>query len=312
MSNNALPQPGSKPLVLTKRDEDILRAVAYYRYMTVDDLCRLLGYAYPASRKYVGKMLARLAGGDDYVERSNLFRFPMPDVRAGNSQRIYTLGAQGRSYLQDLGMEIDWYFRPKSTAELTYSHLLHPLALTRFLVAAQTLVRTHPEIQLTHMKIEYELRRDALEVMVTLPNKAGKQQEVPIPVVPDAWLDFFLSLQTNPTLPILVEIDRGTEQQQKFKEHIATRLAYVRRGGAYFQQFNTEYVTIAYATTGSEQRVRTMLAWTEEVMRDLQKQHFSELFHFTSLPEGELDPERLFLQPVWHVPFQRQLATLLA
>jgi hypothetical protein len=160
VSDPALLGSGNKPFVLTSRDEEILRAVAYYRYMTAPDITRLLGFAYPASLKYVGKMLARLSGGTDYQEKAYLYRFPMPNVRVGNTERIYTLSSLGRAYLQeDLEMKIDWYFRPQKTRELTYSHLLHPLALTRFLVAAKLLVRTHPEIQLKQMKLNMNCAR---------------------------------------------------------------------------------------------------------------------------------------------------------
>jgi hypothetical protein len=154
--------------------------------------------------------------------------------------------------------------------------------------------------------------------MTTLPNKAGKTEEVPILVVPDAWLDFLFSTSTTPRQPILVEIDRGTEQQQKFKEHIASRITYVRKGGAYSQQFGTQYVTIAYATTGSDQRVQTMLTWAREVMRDLGKTSFSPIFHFVRLPQDEhrellqLDPEWLFLSPVWQTPNEKQPVALLS
>ncbi len=310
MNNPALPQPGNKLLILSMREEEILKAIAYYRYMTVSNVTRLFGYAYPASLKYVGKMLTRLAGGQDYQERSYLYRFPMPNTRVGNTERVYTLGATGRAYLSDLGLDIDWYFRPHKTGGLTYSHLLHPLALTRFLVTAQVLVKNQPKIKLTQMKIEYELRQTASEVTIAATNKAGKTEEIPIAVVPDAWLDF--SLPNLQSLPILLEIDRGTEQQQKFKQHVAARIAYVRRGGGYSKQFGTEYVSIAYATTGSQQRLQTMLTWTEEVMRDLGKQSFSRVFHFLSLPQGDLDPDWLFLSPTWKRPFEKQPVALLS
>jgi hypothetical protein len=97
-----------KPLILTERDEKILRAIYAYRYMTTLDVAWLLFR--PTSKNHVGEVLTRLAGGKDLQTHMYLCRFGLPSV--GNSERIFTLGARGRSFLSGQGLPVTWYFRP--------------------------------------------------------------------------------------------------------------------------------------------------------------------------------------------------------
>ena len=73
-----------------------------YRYMTALDVAYSLFS--PKSLTHVRSILTRLSGGTDYKERECLFRFPWPSAKAGNRERIFTLGASGREIVQRLGM----------------------------------------------------------------------------------------------------------------------------------------------------------------------------------------------------------------
>src|SRR5512135_2752033 len=99
----------SRPLPLKSKNEDILRAVHFYRFVTVLDITYL--FFSPTSSNYVGTMLARLAGGKDYTDRQYLFRFPLPHTHSGNTEKIYPLGSRSRALLQEQGLDVDWYFR---------------------------------------------------------------------------------------------------------------------------------------------------------------------------------------------------------
>jgi Replication-relaxation len=173
----------------------------------------------------VRELLSLLSGKEDYTERHYLYRFPLPNTRIGNTEKIYTLGSLGRSYLQSQDMRVDWYFRSYKVASMTYQNCLHALTLTRFLVAAKVFFKTHPAWELTSLRTEYELKQEIAEVQATkqaatisLTPDNGKEHEAVI-VVPDAWLQFHNRTSKKGSWhPVFVEIDRASEQQKNFKK----------------------------------------------------------------------------------------------
>src|SRR6266487_3388407 len=179
---------------ISKRAEEMLRAIHQLRYVTAWDMTRLFYTA--TSHNHVREILSELSGKEDYKERHYLYRFPLPNTRIGNTEKIYTLGSRGRTYLQTQGMRVDWHFRPYKVAGMTYQNCLHALTLTRFLVAAKVFVKQHPEWELTTMRTEYELKKELAEgkakkqaATITLTPDNGKAEEK-IMVIPDAWLEF--------------------------------------------------------------------------------------------------------------------------
>lgn len=286
--------PTSHPFPLKSKHEEILRAVYFYRYVTVADITRL--FFSPASNNYVGQMLASLAGGKDYTDRQYLFRFPLPHTRSGNTEKIYTLGARGRAFLQELGMDVDWYFRPAGAKTMSYHQCLHALALTRFLVVAQMYCREQDTVHLADAQTEYTLKRLAPAVTITEQGSKGQ-----VKVVPDAWLNFeLLKAGTHESfLPVLLEIDRGNEYRTSFKRRIAARLAFVKKGGEYSRLFGTEAVTIAYLTTGGKEHFANMREWTREVISEQGKESYADLFRFCQADLSEITPNRLFTNPSW-------------
>lgn len=127
----------NRPFVLGRRGEEILRHMHFYRFMTALDVCYLM-YS-PSSLNRVRSLLAELSGGGDFVENQYLYRFRVPDVEMG-THRVYTLGSRGRDFLEsEFGISSSWYFRPDKVRHLSYSQIMHSLALSRFLVAAVAL-----------------------------------------------------------------------------------------------------------------------------------------------------------------------------
>jgi len=302
---------GSKPDVLTERDEEILKTVHFYRYMTALDV----GYRLysPSVLRYVRSLLTRLSGGDDHVPDQYLYRFRLPKTTVGNVQRIYTLGSKGRDFLaNEVGLPVEWYFRPGKVNNLSFSTVLHSLVLTRFLVAAQRWSAKHPEFRLVQTRICYELEKAPPAVAF---NKAGKIET--LRVVPDAWLLFekWTGETREHSYPVLLEIDRGTEYQHKFKQHVRARLEFIKKGGLYGKVFGVEAVMIAYATVGQtsengETRRATMCRWTQEVLAELNKQSWASVFRFHSLSLDDIYAASLFEEPVWYQPGLPEPVTL--
>ncbi len=287
--------------------EEIIQAVHFYRYVTAHDITRL--FFASASITYVRELLHTLAGGGDHTPNQYLYRFPLPNIRVGNTEKIYTLGSKGRSYLQEQGLEVDWYFRPSDASALTYQHLQHALTLTRFLIAAKLFVRNRTDIVLTSIRTEYELKQEAAKVNSTQP-PPHNQEQTTVPVIPDAWLNFHFPHTTPSQRPILLEIDRGTEQQKYFKRHVQSRMSFVRKDGPYQSLFGTSAVTIAYATTGNEIRLESMRRWIEEVLEETNRKNWASIFRLCKLPPQTLNPQVLFQAPTWYQPFEKQPVSL--
>jgi hypothetical protein len=290
------PKRGAKAYTLlpvTPTEEEILRTMSTYRYMTALDVAYSLFS--PKSLTHVRSILTRLSGGTDYKERECLFRFPWPSGKAGNPERIFTLGAAGREIVQRLGLPVTWYYRPSKTGRLNSSYLAHQLLVTRFVICACRFTNQHPEYTLADVRLCYDMER-------SVGNRAGEA------VVPDAWLHFE-RVADAVRFPVLVEIDRGSEYQERFKNHVRGRLEFIRSGD-YARVFGTPAVIIAYATTGrlqahADTRRKTMAAWTMEVLRELAIESWANIFRFTSAvvytrlyEEGN----SLFTQPVWYRP----------
>ena len=89
------------PLILTLRDEQMLKALYDYRYMTAEDMAYL--FFSPSTVPYVRRLLARLSGGKDFQTHTYLYRFPMPKVGLGRPEKIFTLGVKGRDFSDSTG-----------------------------------------------------------------------------------------------------------------------------------------------------------------------------------------------------------------
>ena len=91
----------------------------------------------------------------------------------------------------------------------------------------------------------------------------------PLPSVPDAWLDIE-RVSDGKVYPLWIEIDRSTENYQKFQQLVRNRLAVVN-SRQYEKMFNTKAVLLCYVTTAATReladiRLHNMLRWTEELL----------------------------------------------
>jgi Replication-relaxation len=289
-------------LPLSPTEEEMLKTLSTYRFMTALDMAYSLFS--PKSLTHVRSMLTRLAGGDDFQERSYLYRFPLPSGKPGNPERLFTLGSEGLAVVRSLGIPAKWYYRPSTTGRLNGSYLAHQLLVTRFVICACRFTNQHPDYILADVRLCYELE-----------GQIGKQGGET--VVPDAWL-LFERVTDGARSPVLVEMDKGSEYQERFKDHVRGRLAFIQ-SGEYARVFGTPAVIIAYATIGRSQehadtRRRTMAAWTMEVLRELELPSWAGIFRFTSALEYTRLYEQgdaLFTEPVWYRPDEQRTPMLL-
>ena len=161
--------------MLTERDQEIIKAVHFYRYMTMLDVTYC--FYSPSSISHVREILSRLCGKKDEQDNQYLYRFGLPRNRTGNTERVYVLGARGRDFLtNNTHVSVNWYASPSRMANLNYNALIHSLSVTRVLVAATYWSRKQEEFTLINMKTNYYL--------ANVPGKEGNT------VIPDGWLLF--------------------------------------------------------------------------------------------------------------------------
>jgi hypothetical protein len=279
--------------MLTERDQEILKAVHFYRYMTMLDVTYC--FYSPSSVSHVREILSRLCGKKDEQDNQYLYRFGIPSNRTGNTERVYVLGARGRDFLtNNTHLSVNWYASPSRMANLNYNALLHSLSLTRVLVAAHYWSKQQDVYKVIGEKISYELA-----------NRPGKNER---DIIPDGWL--LLERQDKTRGSVLLEIDRGTEYQERFKQHIASRLEFVRSGKCE-EQFGVKHVTIAYVNVfGHGARRQNMLQWTRDVLQELGRENWGSIFKFTNVGLDEIYMANLFEKPVWYSPFNKDAGGL--
>jgi hypothetical protein len=133
-------------------------------------------------------------------------------------------------------------------------------------VAAHSWCAKEPKYGLAKTRISYELARQPATVELF---KDGRTET--LRVVPDAWMLFerLKNGEHERFIPLLLEIDRGMEYRETFKNHVRSRIEFIP-SGVYSKLFLTEAVLIAYVTTGEraeyrETRRAAMCAWTMDV-----------------------------------------------
>ena len=281
---------------LNNIEERILKAVHDLGCLTLEDILRLLGLP-NRSRSSTRRTLWKLCGGRDYDPQQFLYRFPLPIAKIGAKERVYCLGAKAREVIV-----VDGSYRPIKFRYLSYSPLLHNLMLSRFMVLATAYFHTHHVYQLLETWLSYQLTRTPPRITV---NTQG--EDVTITVIPDAWLHIE-RVKDGEAFPLWLEIDRGTENRQKFQRLVRNRLTLIN-SPQYEQFFHTSAVLFCYVVTEetSEQggtRLYNMRRWIEDMLSDMfsedKQAEWASLFRFTTVSYETLyeDADRLFTQPV--------------
>lgn len=286
------------PHVLSEREEAILYAIARLHWLTAEQVTHL--FYRRGSLEFVRAMLKRL------TVTGYLARLRLPRATPGNAPWVYALARRGLATLQgthdtmqDAGLPPLNRFRPAEQAEKSYLFLTHTLRVNDFLIAALLLPHRMPQVALADWKHERELRRSP----VHLRTARGELQTV----IPDAWLDF--SLAGRARMSLLLELDRGTIEQQAFMRKVRGLLALA--AGPYAATFGTTSLTLVFATTAGPTHAERIVTWCEQTLRSLHQEATASLFLIGALPPGALDPLEVFLAPRWTQPFVQQPTPLL-
>jgi hypothetical protein len=290
-----------------KGAEKILCALAEFDYLTAAQLTRLL-YA-PSSHAYVRKQLNGLA------DQSLVFVLP---GRFITLPRVYTLTAKGYGALKGLGIVQRKRIRPAEERKKAHNlmFLQHTLTVSDVLIAARLLSQTHPNIVLTRMYTEHQLRR---KIYVPIP-ESGLRWPEQVEMIrhrilclepdasvlfriteswhdpPETWEDFF-HIEVYRNLP---------PAEWRFKQKIAGYVNHVNTG-RHKALFHTPALSIAVITASeqtSEQMTPTLRRWTEEALQAMERVEEGVRFFFRSIADtANASPTEMFLSPVWEQAF---------
>jgi len=268
--------------LLLRGSQDMPVGLYHLHLATADQLTRL---HYKAGMlKTVSKRL-KLLVDNGYVQADCI---PTKNFK---SPYYYALAAKGLRYLSDVGIDVPASDRAEKAVIESYLHLRHALELNDVLIAALRLKFADPRYYLARYVHERTLKR-----------QRGS-------IVPDGFLDFHVRQASGPTysMALILEHDRGTEQQEHFKRRIQAYRAYLSVG-AYKQQFSTERVTVAFTTFVSAKRVAQMREWTKAELQT--EPQLAGMFIFAELPKP-LEPRHLLFERRWYTLASDQPIALL-
>jgi hypothetical protein len=275
------------PLHMAKGHADILRVLALFDYLTAVQVTRLC-YS-PGSLKYVKAQLKSLADTGLVLCLGG---------RGTNLPLIYTLTGKGRRLAGTLSGQQPKRFRPQEAREkqVNLSFMQHTLAVNDVLISARLLSESRPDITLTRMYREPELRR---RIYVQLPERICIEPDAGCQFLStkmgedrtETWEDFFF-IEVYRTLPPVKE---------RFKQKIQGLVTYVATG-QHEALFGTSALSIAVIAQ-TPQLATTLKSWTEEALRERERPIDGDWFFFCSVSPAAASPEELFLSPVWEQAF---------
>src|SRR5712691_4862411 len=281
-----------KPFVVTPVHDLLLHDFNTLHRATAEQLTRL---------NYKPGMLTTVkARLKDLADNKYVLPLSHPSIRL---PYMYALDRKGLNHLAAQCVDVREYFRPSSEEDSAKNFLFreHMLAISDILILALLFEKSEQSYRISSMVHERYFKNQPIKATYT-----GSGREETRTIVPDAYLAF---VYTRPdgkeeTIPLLIELDRGSEDQKFFRRRIRAYSVFLK-SRAFKALFNIENITIAFATTKDHNRVRQMREWTrKELGLTNEPSWLADLFLFTSLPEtmGEIEPRQLFLDPVWYVP----------
>jgi hypothetical protein len=264
-----------------------------YQYLTAAQVCRL--FYSPGSLSYVQTHLKLLS------DAGLLQRLFLPRTHQyGAAPSVHVLARKGRNYLESLGLDIPYRFRPGEQQERAYLFLNHTLALNNILITIELLPRNHPDITVEAMLHDHTLKATPIYVVDSENRRLA--------VVLDGWVD--LRLPNSQRMCLGLEVDMGTIEERRWRRKVRSLVACSQ--GPYQKRFGTESLTVAVVATTSDKRLADLVRWTELELQELSDTEYAaDLFRFAHIPADSTDPGDAFLSPHWYRPFHRLPAPLL-
>jgi DNA-binding PadR family transcriptional regulator len=267
---------------------------------TADQLCRL--HYKPGC---ITTVKARLK---DLTDQGFIQADAIPTKRA-RSPYYYALAQKGLRYLEDAGCDTSETFRASREANKHSLFIEHTLELNDVLISA-SLLRRGQGYYLDSFQHERSLKRRPYKA-TWRDQREGYTQT--FTVIPDAFLDFRLALADGRQrrLPVILEHDRGTEEQRYFRRRIRAYIVLLK-SEMYKELFGVRTLTIAFTTFAGEARRKQMREWTKaELAATNEGSDIGGAFYFATAVRP-LDPHSLWQSACWYTVYSDQPVTLLA
>lgn len=226
---------------LTPRDVEIVRAVSTYRVLSQAQLQRLFFGTKSAAQRVLLRLYRH-----GYLDRKFL------PVVFGRSPTLYVLDKQGAALLRttDPLDQPVWY---ASSKDLKSEFLQHTLAINDLRIAV-TLAARQEGFELVQWVGENALKAHYDRVSVRLPN--GQSQAISL--IPDSY---FILKTPYGYAHFFLEVDRGTENLDRFKRKVLAYLAYYQ-SGRYTQRYGSQSMRVLTVAPG-ERRLQGLKTATE-------------------------------------------------
>jgi hypothetical protein len=228
-------------------------------------------------------------------------------TRRSRAPYYYTLTQKGMHYLEQADFDTSEAFRASKEINKSSLFIDHTLEVNDVLIAAALLQRSNPNYRLDSFIHERTLKQNPYKATwkVKKGGEHQKEQKESFTLIPDAFLDFrFYPTEGKPQrLSILLEHDRGTEGQKKFRQRIRAYVVFLK-SGAYQELFATKGITIAFTTFVGTYRLEQMREWTrQELGTTNEPTSTGRKFWFTAMTKP-VDPKYLWLESCWYPPYE--------
>ena len=281
-----------KPFVVTPVHDLLLHDLNTLQRATAEQLTRL--------NYKMGMLNTVKARLKDLTDAGYVLPLYHPSIRL---PYMYALDRRGLNHLAAQGVDVREYFRPSQEEDTAKNFLFreHILTISDVLIHALLFERSEPSYRIGTMQHERVFKNAPIQATYQRNNREETKT-----IVPDCYLAFVYTppLGKEETIPILWELDRGTEDQKFFRKRIRAYIVFLK-SRAFRTLFGIENITIAFATTKDHTRIKQMREWThKELTVSNEPKWLADLFLFTALPEsmGDIEPRQLFLDPVWYTP----------
>lgn len=276
----------------------------YHLHMaTAAQLCRL--HYSPGSFKAVREKL-RILCEHKYVQFDAT---PVKSLKATRSSYFYALDKLGFEYLEAAGLDVYKSFRASKEIDKAYLFAKHTLELNDIIISAALLKRSNKNIWLESIRHERELKRTPY--MAKWPGGGYN-------LIPDSLLLFHKTVAEGREgrRPIVVEHDRGSEEQKYFRRRIRAYLHMLRNEG-YKQLFGVNHITIAFTTSAGVERLKQIREWTSQELEETGETQYQHLFYFTLVnppkkpDDPPIDPYQLWVNTTWLPLYEKRAVALL-
>ncbi len=207
--------------VLLRGSSEMPIGLYHLHLASAEQLCRLHHETQKmGSFKYVREML-RILCEHKYVQ---LDATPIKSLKATRSPYFYVLDKLGFEYLEAAGLDVYKSFRASKEIDKAYLFAKHTLELNDIIISAALLKRSHKTVWLEEFRHERELKRKPYKI---------KWHGGGYNLIPDAFMIFRVVIPDGRQrrVPIIVEHDRGSEEQQYFRRRIRAYLTMLRNEG---------------------------------------------------------------------------------